>query len=174
MRVFRILQRCASLACPFRGLNGQWSCANIRLDLSLGMQRGRGKGERANIRAWCVAYIALTTLFFRTFPFTASVLVITLTLQTFALVETFLESDQLHTYLQQSWKSCAFHLLAPLPCMSLLESLVNQWLATEKRLVCSTHSKPPWWVLYIFAKYTHVKRLTVHRVIPQCKEHTLN
>lgn len=63
VRVFRILQGCAGLACPFRGLQWQCSSTNSRLDLSSGRQRARGKGERANLRAWNVAYIALTTLF---------------------------------------------------------------------------------------------------------------
>lgn len=54
------------------------------------------------MRAWCIAYIALTTGFFRTLPFIAPVLVITLTLQTFPLIETFLYSDKLHIHLQES------------------------------------------------------------------------
>lgn len=61
VRVFRVLQGCAGLACPFGGLCWQCSYANTRLDLSLGRQRGTGKGERVSVRAWYVAYMALTT-----------------------------------------------------------------------------------------------------------------
>lgn len=151
------------MACPFRGLWWQCSCANTRLDLSLGRKRGRRKRERVSVRAWYVANMALTSLSLGRSPLTAPVIVIALMLQTFPFIKTFLGSDQPHIHPTVATILCYsffFYLHFPVHCCW------SQWLATEKRLRCSTPVNHHGGFVQIWLKIHTMRRLTVHRLTP--------
>lgn len=150
MRVFRILQECAGLACPFGGLCWQCSCADTRLELSLGTQTGRGKGRRKECESTVCCIYGPDHSVFRTFLFTAPASVIT-SYKMLHLLKPFLALISL-TFAQQFWQSCGFpfftfsslYVAAGVTC----KPTAGYW---EKAGMLNP-SKPPWWFCTDLAK----------------------